>query len=70
MPDEKHFPADHRGLEDAVDFVPAKPCARRMNTTPVSWCGLPDGHEAPCHAEPVKPIEVDDLGPGAAKRRR
>lgn len=67
---EKAYPTDPRGLEDDGEYVPAKPCCTPMNTVPLSWCTKPDGHEPPCHADPVRPIELDDLGPGSAGRRR
>lgn len=68
--DDRPFERDPAGLADNADHVPAKPCCARMNTIPISWCTRTPGHSGPCSAPPVRPIELDDLGPGASKRRR
>lgn len=75
----KHYPTDPRGFEDHVDFVPAKPCARRITHeraadpalhTAITWCTLPSDHDGQCSGPPPRVIPTDDLGPGYTKRRR
>lgn len=73
---DRSYPTDPLGSIDVLVDTQARaqqpppPCCKRMNTIPISWCGKPDGHEPPCHADPVRPIELDDLGPASSKRRR
>lgn len=64
------YPRHPLGLSDHGEYVAAKPCAKRLNTIPISWCTRPNGHEPPCSAPIVAQIEESDFGPEASKRRR
>ena len=72
MSSDKAYPTDPAGLDDCADHVAQKPCARRLERSngPQTWCALPSGHEGNCAGFVVRPIDLDDLGPNASKRRR
>lgn len=73
---EKRYPTDPLGQDDDSDFVPAKPCAHRIDVASriaeprVMWCQLPDRHGGQCSSPIPKPLEPNELGPEACKRRR
>lgn len=55
--------------EPTTPAVPA-PCCARLNTVPVSWCTLDDGHEPPCAGPRVRELDVNEFGPADSQRRR
>jgi len=61
---DKHYPTDPSGVHDAGAVARKQPCTLR------TWCLDLEGHAPPCTEAPRYRIEIDDLGPGASKRRR
>jgi hypothetical protein len=58
---------DRETGNSSIDRIPPEraqiPCCARLNTIPVSWCILPDGHDGVCASPPMRPIETESLGP-------
>lgn len=45
-------------------------CLRRIRSPQHGWCLLSEGHAGSCAGRLSAVPEAEDLGPGAAKRRR
>lgn len=71
--DGKFYPRDEQAKFDAAlaeAQTPAKPCAKRIATSPVTWCALPQEHDGQCSGPFPRELPAALSGPEMAKRRR